>query len=382
MSCSCVLCGSEKTKDIDALGHEYVATYINPTCTENAKEIYTCVRCFDTYEKEMEAQWSDWQTTKPDVDGAVIESKTQYRYSDTETTLAETTQLDGWKFVGFKWSDGETKSVSYVASWPAGFDRNNSLYAQYNNAAPTAVDTDTKKIVLGSTTTQGYIYWHWCSSYYNGSEPMNRLINDYYTDWEDASSRPYNIFHAFYSTEYKAVTATAGAVNFYNSGACNQTYWWQPAVPVLKTEYTEYRLMGEFTRDTDFSEWSDEAVTPSDTRKVETRTVYRYSTSDILATGHSWDEGRKIATGETVYMCTQCGETSTVQLDTVDYTLGDLNSDGKVNAVDARLALRISAKLETADEVQKLAGDVNADGKITATDARKILRVSAKLDTF
>ena len=58
----------------------------------------------------------------------------------------------------------------------------------------------------------------------------------------------------------------------------------------------------------------------------------------------------------------------------------DVNGNGKVDAGDARIALRVAANLEkiTADQ-QKIA-DTNADGKITAADARSILRIAAKLD--
>ena len=61
---------------------------------------------------------------------------------------------------------------------------------------------------------------------------------------------------------------------------------------------------------------------------------------------------------------------------------GDANNDNRVNAADARLALRFSAKLVSPTKEQTLAADVTNDGKITATDARKILRVSAKLENF
>lgn len=67
------------------------------------------------------------------------------------------------------------------------------------------------------------------------------------------------------------------------------------------------------------------------------------------------------------------------------YMLGDVNLDGKISAADARLALRISARLENypaADSVEFMNADVNADGVITAADARIILRVSAGLSSF
>ena len=61
--------------------------------------------------------------------------------------------------------------------------------------------------------------------------------------------------------------------------------------------------------------------------------------------------------------------------------LGDVNLNGKITAADARLALRISAKLEpTATAEMLYAAEVTGDGVIEAKDARRILRVSAKLD--
>lgn len=65
-----------------------------------------------------------------------------------------------------------------------------------------------------------------------------------------------------------------------------------------------------------------------------------------------------------------------------DVKKGDVNGDGKITASDARLALRISAKLDTPDEKTMLAADVNGDNKVTASDARKILRHSAKLEVI
>ena len=60
--------------------------------------------------------------------------------------------------------------------------------------------------------------------------------------------------------------------------------------------------------------------------------------------------------------------------------IGDTNRDGKINAADARRALRYSARLDelTFDEIE--ACDFNRDGKATASDARSILRKSANLE--
>ena len=60
--------------------------------------------------------------------------------------------------------------------------------------------------------------------------------------------------------------------------------------------------------------------------------------------------------------------------------MGDLDGDGKITAVDARIALRISARLENPTKAQMEVGDLNKDGKITADEARAILRFAARLD--
>jgi uncharacterized protein YkwD len=59
-----------------------------------------------------------------------------------------------------------------------------------------------------------------------------------------------------------------------------------------------------------------------------------------------------------------------------------LNSDEKIDAGDARVALRAAAKLFNPSDIQVLAGDINGDGKLNAADARLLLRHAAKLDTI
>ncbi len=62
-------------------------------------------------------------------------------------------------------------------------------------------------------------------------------------------------------------------------------------------------------------------------------------------------------------------------------TIGDVNSDGQVNAADARIVLRASAKLENLSDKKFSLADINGDGKVNASDARIILRIAAKLDS-
>ena len=59
--------------------------------------------------------------------------------------------------------------------------------------------------------------------------------------------------------------------------------------------------------------------------------------------------------------------------------MGDVNSDGKITAADARAMLRIASKLDNANAMDLSAGDLNSDGKISASEARNALRFSARL---
>ena len=61
-------------------------------------------------------------------------------------------------------------------------------------------------------------------------------------------------------------------------------------------------------------------------------------------------------------------------------SLGDVNGDNTVTSVDARLALRASAKLQILDEGPLKRADIVKDGNVSAADARTILRIAAKLD--
>lgn len=61
---------------------------------------------------------------------------------------------------------------------------------------------------------------------------------------------------------------------------------------------------------------------------------------------------------------------------------GDVNGDGYITSADARLALRYSAGMETADASQSTSADMNKDGKITLQDVKLILADAIDLETY
>ena len=56
------------------------------------------------------------------------------------------------------------------------------------------------------------------------------------------------------------------------------------------------------------------------------------------------------------------------------FVLCDINNDGKISIIDARLALKAVVGSYKLDNTQKLAADVNGDGKVSIADSRAILK--------
>lgn len=106
---------------------------------------------------------------------------------------------------------------------------------------------------------------------------------------------------------------------------------------------------------------------------------------DFVKLPHTWSDWEvtlKPTTekkGEKVRVCTGCGYKDVEEIDVLTVSLGDINGDGKITAVDARIILQNVAGLTTLDNKQKEAADVNMDGNVTAVDARIILQVVAGL---
>ena len=85
---------------------------------------------------------------------------------------------------------------------------------------------------------------------------------------------------------------------------------------------------------------------------------------------------QKASTSGTVFAYSNPADT-----ERTDYTYGDLNVDGRVDAADARLALRYAVGLEgTLSRIINMVGDVTGNGIIDAADARLILRYAVGLD--
>ena len=284
---TCSACGHVDSASIDANGHSYTSKTFSATCQEYERIEYTCSICGDHYSVFADDLMSDWLETKPEgVADNLLETKTQYRYSDYETTTSYSTTMAGYTQIGKEWIKSSTSTLYYVSAWDSGYDTTHSLYSKYNKTPVTASETETAKTTVDSgKTIAGYVYYHWCYGTYTAG-PINRSTSKTKTD-------TYNSFHSFYAdvSTQDPTTLTAasdGSVTYAHADGCTDSWWWY-YIPVYKQTSTTYKAQYTFERWTDYSAWSDTVVTASDTRKVETRTLYRYV--DAQLGDHSWDNG-------------------------------------------------------------------------------------------
>lgn len=133
--------------------------------------------------------------------------------------------------------------------------------------------------------------------------------------------------------------------------------------------------------------WGEGKVTKEATCKDEgvktfTCTACKATKTEAVAktTEHTWGEWEVVeeATtekeGKKTRKCSVCEATETEKIDKLTAKPGDVNGDGSITAVDARIVLQNVAGLKPLTEKEKEAADMNADGNITAVDARVILQ--------
>ena len=272
--------------------HRYDAVVLTEaTCQDYAQYLLTCSVCGEEITVSAEELQQQWLYAVPtDMDAAEFESARMYRYRDYNA--------GGWQEI-------DTGTVTYVNSWPSGFDKTNSLYTQYNNASKkvTAYNDGSEKLEINHNKIMGYLYYHWC---YEG-----------YPYTVATQSGSYNRFHAYYSTKTPSQAnrndPSDDSYRFDDSIACDDSYWYF-YVPVYEQSYSTYTLTNAGW--TPWSDWSSQAVAASDTRKVEEATLYRYTAAAFG--DHNYVNGN----------CTRCGSVDpNYKPPTIYYLFGYINGE-------------------------------------------------------
>ncbi len=268
--------------------------------------------------------YSEWSTTKPTgVDENLIETKIQYRYADKETTTGSQSTMSGWTLYDTQqvWSD--------YGSW-----------SDWTTTAVTASDT-----VQVETTPLFRYYYFYCPKC-GRHEPFQGTCDcgnyslsssDWNVCWSPIpySQCNYKTF-SYTPKRYYTTSLGDGQMWIFGAGNLNDTTAGTIGKPddtavVIKTGYRSrtrtQSTVYYFYRWTAWSSWGDTVYTASDTRKVETRTMYRYIRADQGQ--HSWNNGTVTTaadcthTGITTFTCTVCGVKKTEEIPAKGHTWGE-----------------------------------------------------------
>lgn len=263
---------------------QYISTYGTFTA-DNGEASAHSSRNVSNIELSTAAD-TGWSDTKPS--SGTYETRTVYRYRD-------------------KTSKTETGAAKYV-NFPSYFDTSNSLYAKYNGKQMSGVTTT-------STSTVGYVYWHWCTGGTDG--PYWRNIG--YTKGQNVNGAAQNTFHAWEDSRF--ATSISGGVDeddsysFMSGTGLNLVGFYSPGEDwnvrhsnSYSKQYCSYSILWfatpiyqqNWSKTTEswgnWSDWSTSIATASSTRQVETKTQYRSTGSGGSGSDTSVDldfSGRK-----------------------------------------------------------------------------------------
>lgn len=237
--------------------------------------------------------WSEW-SEEPAPAGAVeVETKTEYRYRTKSTVQSGYDTLDGY-------TKYDTKTSTSVAS---------NWVAKKPSTSPDYTDTG-KKTYSYQT---GWVYYShgwtfdggndWAYAYGETKASVIRAGRSFYPDRSDSAlEKGYRYFYtgplSYKGPDFKdslwvnydyPYGKTSGSVY-----VANTRFWLDHEVyKVTTTTTTNY-----FYKWSDWSNWSTESVEASDEKEVETRTLYRYTTS--TTEGLENTDGKEITVSGTV----------------------------------------------------------------------------------
>jgi len=274
--------------------------------------ILTLILVFGIKVDTQAAQWSDWSkwTTKKPSSAEDIQTKIQYRYADKEVTTSTSSSLSGWTQTG--------SSTSY-GNWGAWSGWQTNAISK----------TDTRDV--GTATVYGFYYF-------------------YCTNCGRNARYPYHGYACEICGKSGVVKESTGTVEWFTNTHASSTYWgsgnkyyqyitgahgrgiyWNWDSGSARTGYRSRTRSKTVTYSYykwgNWSAWSDSAQIATDSRKVETRVLYR--------TRHKHAYASKIVTkatmgkvGKLKYNCKKCDNSYTksipkiskVKLSTSQYT--------------------------------------------------------------
>lgn len=402
----CSSCGKTRDVTLNALGHSYNNTVVPATCKDRGYTLHTCTRCGYNYKDsyvnvdKTKHVMVVTEVVNPtcDKDGYRIEKCSVCNAADTEKRTV--LPMTGHKYQETITPPTCTESgVKTEKCSVCGNVRTTAIDPTGHNYEDTTVEPkctedgyvlhkcsvcgDEYRDTIGATghsyedttvepkcTEDGYVI-HKCS-----------VCGDEYRDTIGA------VGHAWDSgTVIRPATQTREGIVEYKCTRCGES----------RTERIAKLDPGSEPDNPDPTPDNPDPVPDNPTEKPEpadgvsnvninyetkyiiidakSSTGIKYSAFNALfktAPKYSKADDERVCTGDTV---TAGNDAYTVII------LGDVDFNGKVSTSDARLVLRMAARLETANEQQLLAGDLNENGKLSTGEARTLLRYAARLES-
>lgn len=298
---NCTRCGHTVTREGAFGEHNYVSTSLSvPTCTTSGQIAFRCTYCNDTYTEDGSNPWSSWTTEKKNellIKGR-YETKTQYRYRDRQLYYNYTFSMwpawtDNWSDTPVSASDTRQVQTRTVEVSPAVSTYTYDGYVSYNCYEMNSNGYWSHFCLLCGQAQGGT--WKptsYTQSYPATEEALNQRCGHsaeygggtYPVSYRCEDGRRYyrvtvNTTPAVTKTQYRYIDKQFKTVN----GTTNSNYTMSGWTLESKTSY-----WGDYGS---WSAWQDAAVGGSDSRQVETRTVYRYMLAEL---GHDFGAAKKV----------------------------------------------------------------------------------------
>lgn len=222
-----------------------------------------------------ENMWSNWSDTAP-AEGTYskVEERTLYRSADKELATANTSTKDGWTLYD------TTSAWGPYGSW--------SSWSKTKATGTSSRQVETKQVTDAAAYTQYNLYYY---RYYNTD-----YKSYYYTYAAVSGGKKYT--RTVKSTEvkyYKTYSGHEGYVRTSGYFDNKREIWFIASKNDISAKtHTEYRYRDRslaytyhFYRWKDWTDWSENAITASDSKKVETKKQYRYIGNGVVNENNS-----------------------------------------------------------------------------------------------
>ena len=242
-------------------------------------------------EAKADNQWSEWSTMKPaDSNEYQIEKRTMYRYRDKQTVTSSEEEYNGWtrddsktKQVWTKWSDWQDEEVTDSDT------RIVKTRMQYHYR-------DKKTTSSTSSTMAGWTQYNTTTTWGGWSAWQDSAVGGtwhiVYTPWMNTPITSYDTGQLC-NHGYSYKNDGQKTYNYYN-GSKKEHYYYQetqtiPAQYKTQYSYRDATITYYYYQWGDWSSWSTEEATATDSRQVEDKTQYSYREETPVYTYYQWD---------------------------------------------------------------------------------------------